>query len=129
MHELQGLFQSQQIRLSEKARIEGSSAEHAPEWLNKVLLWNYDRLESDRERFLSVYSPVSILPPDQYLSLVLQATEGCHWNRCTFCDFYSQTRFQIKSEEEFASHITVCSMFSLGFEVEEGASLSPLPSQ
>jgi hypothetical protein len=25
--------------------------------------------------------------PDQYLALVLQATEGCHYNRCTFCHF------------------------------------------
>lgn len=58
----------------------------------------------DREAFLRVYDPVGILPPDQYLALVLQATEGCSFNTCTFCDFYRGRRFRIKSAEEFRNH-------------------------
>lgn len=73
--------------------------------LKKITGWNLERLESEREQFNSVYKPITILPPDQYQALVLQATEGCHWNRCTFCHFYDQTHFHIKSPEEFQEHI------------------------
>jgi radical SAM superfamily enzyme YgiQ (UPF0313 family) len=48
---------------------------------------------------------VSILPPDQYLALVLQATEGCSYNRCTFCDFYHDRPFRIKRPDELRAHI------------------------
>ncbi len=73
--------------------------------LNRVLAWDWGALEADRERFLRVYKPIGILPPDQYLSLVLQATEGCSHNACTFCTFYRGRPFRIKTPEEFAAHI------------------------
>jgi hypothetical protein len=59
-----------------------------------------ERLEADAARFARIYRPVSILPPDQYLALVIQATEGCSYNRCTFCDFYRDRPFRIKSAVE-----------------------------
>ena len=59
---------------------------------------------ADAKRFAVVYSPVGILPPDQYLSLVVQATEGCSFNTCTFCDLYRET-FRAKSEDEFRHHL------------------------
>ncbi len=59
---------------------------------------------SDAARFADVYSPIGILPPDQYLALVLQATEGCSFNTCTFCDLYHQA-FRVKSPDEFREHI------------------------
>lgn len=58
----------------------------------------------DEARFRALYSPVGILPPDQYMAVVLQATEGCPWNRCTFCDFYRDVPFRIKGAGEFAAH-------------------------
>ncbi len=58
----------------------------------------------DAARFSDVYSPIGILPPDQYLALVLQATEGCSFNTCTFCDLYHQA-FRVKSPDEFRQHI------------------------
>ncbi|MFN8007802.1 MAG: radical SAM protein [Terriglobia bacterium] len=67
--------------------------------------WDFVRLENERNRFRAVYTPVTILPPDQYLALVVQVTEGCHWNHCTFCHFYRKTSFRIKSEEEFGKHL------------------------
>ncbi len=73
--------------------------------LNKILEWDYKKLEIDGYRFFSIYKPISILPPDQYLSLVLQPAEGCSWNKCTFCSFYQDRRFRIKSPEEFLEHI------------------------
>ena len=59
---------------------------------------------ADAKRFAVVYNPVGILPPDQYLSLVVQATEGCSFNTCTFCDLYHE-RFRAKSVDEFRLHL------------------------
>lgn len=57
----------------------------------------------DARRFASIFSPVGILPPDQYLSTVLQATEGCSFGTCTFCDLYREP-YRVKSVEEFVRH-------------------------
>ncbi|MER3472976.1 MAG: radical SAM protein [Armatimonadota bacterium] len=73
--------------------------------LQKACQWDVEAHHRDARRFLQVYKPVSILPPDQYLALVLQVTEGCHWNRCTFCDFYRDRRFAIKTPERLREHI------------------------
>jgi radical SAM superfamily enzyme YgiQ (UPF0313 family) len=45
------------------------------------------------------------LPPDQYLALVIQATEGCSYNRCSFCTFYRDRPFRIKALPELDRHI------------------------
>lgn len=79
--------------------------------LEQIAQWDGPAYERDRQRFLAVYTPVGILPPDQYLALVLQATEGCHYNRCLFCDFYRGRRFRIKDETEFRAHIEVVQEF------------------
>ena len=60
---------------------------------------------TDVEQFHQVYRPISILPPDQYQALVLQATEGCSFNTCTFCALYRDRPFRIKQPLEFALHI------------------------
>ncbi len=73
--------------------------------------WDEAALAADAERFATVYRPVSILPPDQYLALVLQATEGCSYNRCTFCDFYRDRPFRIKSADELRAHIAAVRAF------------------
>jgi len=62
-------------------------------------------LEADARRFRAIYKPIAILPPDQYRALVLQATAGCAYNRCTFCHFYKDTKFHRKSLPEFRQHI------------------------
>ncbi len=60
--------------------------------------------ERDRAAYQQIYDPVGILPPDQYMALVLQATTGCSFNTCTFCNFYQGRRFQIKSPDAFREH-------------------------
>jgi hypothetical protein len=62
-------------------------------------------LRSDAERFLAVCGPVGILPPDQYLSLVVRVTEGCSWNACTFCRLYANVPFRAKSPAALAHHL------------------------
>ncbi|MGB5543755.1 MAG: radical SAM protein [Gammaproteobacteria bacterium] len=41
-------------------------------------------------------------PPSEARSLILQVTNGCSWNRCTFCEMYTQPqkRFRFKPQSE-----------------------------
>ncbi|MGL4649010.1 MAG: radical SAM protein, partial [Caldilineaceae bacterium] len=73
-------------------------------WLDRVGEWSWARLEGERARFAAVYKPIPILPPDQYLSLVIQATEGCSYNECSFCTFYRDRPFRVKTPEALAAH-------------------------
>lgn len=73
--------------------------------LTRVNRYSYRRLESERAVYDRIYKPVTILPPDQYLSLYLQATEGCSFNACSFCGFYRDRQFRVKSIAEFRQHI------------------------
>jgi radical SAM superfamily enzyme YgiQ (UPF0313 family) len=65
----------------------------------------FAHLLRDRSEFQRVYAPIGILPPDQYMSIVVQATTGCSYNQCTFCDFYRSRRFAVKSNDEFRVHL------------------------
>lgn len=94
-------------------------------WLKRVLTWTWERLEQERERFYQVYKPIPILPPDQYLAVVLQATEGCSYNRCTFCTFYRDRAFRIKGTEEFRNHVrAVTDFLGRGLEMRRSVFLA-----
>lgn len=90
--------------ISPRDRAEQALCE-AERTLARIVRYDFDALEFDRLQFLSLYRPINIVPPDQYLAVVLQATEGCHYNRCAFCTFYRGTRFRIKTAEEFRQHV------------------------
>lgn len=61
--------------------------------------------QSDTRRYTEIYKPIGILPPDQYMAVVLQLTEGCSFNTCTFCDFYRDRPFRVKGDDEFQEHL------------------------
>jgi len=46
-------------------------------------------------------------PPSEARSLILQVTNGCSWNRCTFCEMYTQPqkRFRFKPIDEIDSEL------------------------
>ncbi len=46
-------------------------------------------------------------PPSEWKSLILQVTNGCSWNRCTFCTMYTdpQKRFRPKPIEEIEQEL------------------------
>lgn len=74
--------------------------------LERTVAWTPDRLLAERAKFARAYAPVGILPPDQYFSVVLQATLGCSWNKCTFCTFYEGRPFTVKTQGAFEVHLT-----------------------
>lgn len=76
----------------------------------------YDRIRyydpvQDRQSYRRIYGKIPIFPPDAYLSVVLQATIGCAWNRCTFCDFYRSERYRVRTPEQFRAHTLAVRQF------------------
>jgi radical SAM superfamily enzyme YgiQ (UPF0313 family) len=47
-------------------------------------------------------------PPSEARSLILQVTNGCSWNRCTFCEMYTQPqkRFHLKPQADIERDLT-----------------------
>ncbi len=39
-------------------------------------------------------------PPSEGRSLIIQATLGCSWNECSFCEMYTTKRFKARREED-----------------------------
>ena len=53
------------------------------------------------------YVPPVYRPPSEAESLILPVTDGCSWNKCTFCEMYTdaEKRFRPRSEEEIVETI------------------------
>ena len=49
-------------------------------------------------------------PPSEADSLILQVTNGCSWNQCSFCEIYTdpQKKFKPKAESEVLAEIERC---------------------
>ncbi|MDX9993891.1 MAG: radical SAM protein [Rhodocyclaceae bacterium] len=49
-------------------------------------------------------------PPSEADSLILPVTDGCSWNRCTFCEMYTapQKKFRARDEAETLEAIRAC---------------------
>lgn len=84
--------------------LRGGLSEDMRHALQAAATFDVGQSQADARRCREVYQPVGILPPDQYMALVLQMTEGCSFNTCTFCNFYKDRPFRIKSPEEFEAH-------------------------
>ncbi|WP_369820108.1 radical SAM protein, partial [Oleiphilus sp. HI0043] len=59
------------------------------------------------------YLPINYIepvfrPPSEAKSLILQVTNGCSYNKCTFCDMYTaeQKKFKPKKIEEIEQEVS-----------------------
>ncbi len=59
------------------------------------------------------YEGMIFRPPSEADSLILQATVGCSYNRCTFCAAYQGKRFRIKSFEEIQEDVDEVSPYKI----------------
>jgi hypothetical protein len=92
--------------------VEGKQGnEVAAERLRGVLGLDIPGLRRDATRFASVYRRVGMLPPDQYLAVVVEVTEGCSWDACSFCDLYQDVPFHIKTRAELGAHTDAVKAF------------------
>lgn len=51
-------------------------------------------------------------PPAEAYSAIIQATIGCSWNKCAFCEMYTSKKFKIRKPEEIFNDISVLSQFT-----------------
>jgi radical SAM superfamily enzyme YgiQ (UPF0313 family) len=63
-----------------------------------------------RQDFPIRYIEPVFRPPSEAQSLILPLTDGCSWNRCTFCEMYTapQKRFRAREESEVLASIDRC---------------------
>ena len=57
-------------------------------------------------------------PPSEADSYILQATIGCSWNRCTYCDMYRDKTFRVRDLHETLADIE-CAAAAFGDDVEK----------
>jgi hypothetical protein len=99
-------------RLRERLEIETSRiATEVKTILTRASNYDIPTARADVDHYHQVYKTIGILPPDQYMALVLQVTEGCSFNTCTFCTFYKDRPFRIKSPHELRAHIKAVRTF------------------
>lgn len=51
-------------------------------------------------------------PPAEARSAIIQATLGCSWNRCAFCEMYTSKKFRVRSIEDINADIAIISKTS-----------------
>ena len=73
--------------------------------LERAAKFDLEEAHRDAERFHAIYGRVAVLPPDQYNALVLQATEGCAYSSCLFCELYRGVFYNRKTPAQFAQHL------------------------
>lgn len=97
------------IAIVARAAGEAARAEAVPDAVRQPLEraagWDAARYAAARAHFARVYQPIPILPPDQNRALVVQMTEGCSWNKCTFCHLYRDVRFRMRPPDELRRHV------------------------
>ena len=73
--------------------------------LMRAVAFDQQAASEDVLNFRALYHDIPILPPDQYTSLVLLASDGCRYNKCTFCNFYRDVPYRARPLEQFREHV------------------------
>ncbi|MGA1869628.1 MAG: radical SAM protein [bacterium] len=80
-------------------------------FIEKVISSGYSSALADKTQFDSIYNHIEIIPNDLTFPLIIQLTEGCAYNKCSFCLFYKNTRFRMKNLDEVKEHIRQIKLF------------------
>ena len=96
-------------RLLHRAIAGGALADH-PALAARLSRVGLRELEEDARRFRTIWAPVPVLPPDQYLAVVVQLTVGCSYGRCTFCS-YAGRPFRVRTVPELRRHAQMAREF------------------
>ncbi|MBN2880773.1 radical SAM protein [Candidatus Woesearchaeota archaeon] len=73
-------------------------------------------VEQLNKLYLSRESSLEFIPPSERRSLVIEATVGCDYNACTFCNCYSADSFAKKSIDDILENLNDLRSFS-GFKL------------
>ncbi len=60
------------------------------------------------------YNEPLFRPPAEAYSAIIQATLGCSWNRCAFCEMYTSKKFKARSIDELRPEIETLSQVYAG---------------
>lgn len=90
--------------LARISRLQPDSA-RAEVYLDRARRGLEDAYRADARAFAAAIGPVPIVPPNHARSVVVRLTEGCAWNRCTFCSLYTRLPFRVRSTGEFRDHV------------------------
>ena len=58
-------------------------------------------------------------PPSEGRSLILQVTNGCSWNHCTFCDMYTQPQKKFRAMDEDKVEQEIIQAAQSGYQFEK----------
>ncbi len=61
------------------------------------------------------YSEPLFRPPGEANSAIIQATIGCSWNECAFCEMYTSKKFKVRDFEDLKKDIKTLSEYYKGY--------------
>ncbi len=73
--------------------------------IERTCEWTESRYAEHAALFRATYGSIPVLPPDQYVALVVQVVRGCAYNRCTFCTLYRDVPYHVRSGAELDAHL------------------------
>ena len=91
-------------------------------WIQKAIHRLSKPLGYEKKLYEKAYPKgIQILPPDRYRDLVIQPAFGCPSGNCTFCAFYKNKRFRVRSDQDFSLHLqAVKNLFGAAIKYRNG---------
>ncbi|WMT50822.1 MAG: radical SAM protein [Ferroplasma sp.] len=73
---------------------------------------DYSFLETRGKMLREIYGgKIPIVPPDRYFSLYIKISEGCPWNKCSFCNLYKDRKYMPLKIEKIKEEVDALKSF------------------
>lgn len=69
---------------------------------------NYNSLKKE---FQDVYGKIPIVPPEYYQSVIVNFSSGCSFDQCSFCSFYKEKPYKVRTVDQLTAHLSSISSF------------------